>query len=80
MAKKTASRDPPILRDVLDAAKVAVLHLPGHRWCGVTNIKSNYDPEQVALALKVLAERGLVSLGGDPPHSFIVTAKGRLSN
>jgi hypothetical protein len=77
MAKKIASRDPPILRDVLDAARVAVLHLPGHRWCGVTNIKSDYPAEQIALALKVLAERGLVELGGDPPHSFILTAKGR---
>jgi hypothetical protein len=65
---------------VLKVARLATLHLPGHRWCGVTNIKTKHDGEQVALALKVLAERGLVPLGGDPPHSFILTAKGRLSN
>lgn len=79
MAKKRANADQPILGHVLDAARTASLHLPGHRWCGVTNIKTDYDREQVDLALKVLEERGLVSLGGDPPHSFIVTAKGRLS-
>ena len=80
MAKKIASRDPPILRDVLKAVRVAVRHLPGHRWCGVSNIKTDYDGEQVSLALKVLGERGLVSLGGDPTHSFILTAKGRAEN
>lgn len=69
--------DPPILRDVLKAARAATLHLPGHRWCGVANIKTKHPDEAVGLALKVLAERGLVSLGGDPPHSFILTAKGR---
>ena len=77
MAKKIASSDPSILGDVLKAVRIAGQHMPGHRWCGVTNIKTRYDGEQVGLALKVLSERGLVSLGGDPPHSFILTAKGR---
>jgi hypothetical protein len=71
------SRDLPILREVLDAARAAAEHLSGHQWCGVTSIKADYPPEQVDLALKVLAERGLVSLGGNPPHSFILTAKGQ---
>ena len=75
MTRAKAKSDPPILSDVLEAMRIAVHRMPAHR-C-VTNIKTKYPSEQVELALKVLAERGLVELGGDPPHSFILTAKGQ---
>jgi hypothetical protein len=72
MAKKKAD---PLVMELLIALERLSRGRPAQWWIGVAEL--GIDPEQLEETLTRAEEQGLVSLGGKPAHSAVITQAGR---